>query len=66
MLDIKHKIRNFQILFWHHIAYFIPKKIVYYCAIRLMNHATTGKYSNTCVVDLTVLEALRRWDSDKL
>lgn len=40
----------------------LPRDIVYWAAIRLMANATTGKYSATVVPELTMLEALERWD----
>lgn len=45
------------------IAWAMPRIIVYWCAIRLMTHATGGKYSKTVVPDLTVVEALKRWEA---
>ncbi len=46
-------------LMW--IAWHLPKHIVYFCAIRVAAHATTGKYSNQIVPDLTALDAIKRW-----
>ena len=43
------------------IAYRLPKWLVKWAAIRLIAHATTGKYGNTVVSDLNVMEALNRW-----
>lgn len=44
------------------IAWLLPKKLVYFCAIRLMSNATVGKYSNQEVPELTVIDALKRWE----
>lgn len=46
----------------HWLANRIPRSIVYWSAIRVGVHATTGKYSSTVVPELTLLEALRRWE----
>jgi hypothetical protein len=43
------------------IAYAVPKWLVYFCTIRLIAHATTGKYSSTNVSELKVMDALERW-----
>ena len=45
------------------VAWKLPKWLVYYAAIRLMAHATSGKFDNTEVSTLTVTDALRRWES---
>lgn len=39
----------------------LPGWLVYWCSIRLMAHATTGKYGNTVVPELTAMDALKRW-----
>lgn len=43
------------------IAWNLPKRLIYWCAIRLMANATQGKYSNQIVPDLTAMDALKRW-----
>ena len=43
------------------IAWHLPKGIVYWCAIRLGVHATTGEYSDQIVPELTIADALKRW-----
>ncbi len=44
------------------IANLLPRKIVYWCAIRLIAKATTGKHSTQIVPELTAMDALKRWD----
>ena len=44
------------------IAYRLPKWLVCWASIRLVAHATTGKYENTIVTELTVMDALDRWE----
>lgn len=53
-----------KILNW--IAWKLPCKIVYFAAIRLMAHATMGKYSNTIVPNISGMDAIKRWEDDKL
>jgi hypothetical protein len=40
----------------------MPRALVYWCAIRLMTHATFGRYSSQVVPELTAFEALKRWN----
>lgn len=47
------------------IAWRLPRKLVMWCAIRLMAHATQGPYSNTEVGSLSAVEALQRWDRSR-
>jgi len=49
--------------FWV-IAFHLPKKLVYCCALRLMAYATQGEYSDTVVPELLGMTALQRWSSD--
>ncbi len=48
--------------FWPWLAQRMPRKLVYWCAIRLMAHATTGRYSTCCPDRVTILQALDRWN----
>ena len=43
----------------------LPRKLVYWCSIRLIVHATTGEYSHQIVPDLTAMDALERWGHDE-
>ena len=44
------------------IAWKMPRKIVYWGAIRLIAHATTGKYAAQIVPELLAMDALERWE----
>ena len=46
---------------WFTLAWMMPKKLVYHCAILLGAHATTGKYETQVVPDLTFMDAIKRW-----
>lgn len=48
-----------KIVMW--VAWHMPKGIVYWCSIRLIAHATQGKYGDTEVPSLAAMEALQRW-----
>lgn len=43
------------------IAWRLPRWLVYWASIRLISHATTGRYGTTVVPDLTAVDALSRW-----
>lgn len=44
------------------VAWRLPKRVVKWCYVRVGAHATTGKYGNTVVPDITMMDALQRWD----
>ena len=44
------------------VAWHMPRWLVYWCAIRLNAHATTGQWGHQNVPELTALDALKRWD----
>jgi hypothetical protein len=48
--------------FWTWLAWKLPRPLVYWAAIRLLAHATTGRYGSTIALELTAMDALRRWD----
>lgn len=43
------------------IVWMLPRRLVMWCAIRVLANATTGPYSNQVVPELTALDALNRW-----
>lgn len=45
--------------FW--FAWHMPKWLVYFCSIRMIANATTGKYAKTIVPELGAMDALGRW-----
>lgn len=42
-------------------AHRLPRRLVYFASIRLMVHATVGKWSTQVVPELTCASALTRW-----
>jgi len=52
--------------FWFWMAWHIPKKLVYFSAIRLVAFATQGEYGDTIVPELPAMEAVRRWETGRL
>lgn len=47
--------------FWMWLAWKLPRSLVYWCVARAGAHGTQGKYSNTEVGRLTMIETLERW-----
>jgi hypothetical protein len=45
------------------LAWKLPRKLVMWAAIRLTAFATSGKYSNTVVPELTAMDAIARWEN---
>jgi hypothetical protein len=47
------------------MAWALPEGVAYWAAVRVMVHATGGKYSDQIVPDLKAFDALERWNNDK-
>lgn len=43
------------------IAWALPRRIAYWCAIRVMAHATTGQWGHLETPALLATDALKRW-----
>ena len=48
---------------WTFIAWRLPKRLVYWCAIRVMANATHGEWSSQVVPELEAMDALKRWET---
>lgn len=46
---------------WWRLAWWLPKRLAYFCAVRVMAHATTGEYGAEETPALLALDALKRW-----
>lgn len=46
------------------IAWALPRSVAMWAYIRVVAHATTGKWENQVVPELSALEALERWDNE--
>jgi len=42
----------------------LPKSLIYWCMIRGIAYATSGKYGNTIVPELTAMDAIERFDKE--
>lgn len=45
------------------VVWRLPRVVVKWAYIRVGAHATTGKYEKTVVPELSMMEALQRWES---
>lgn len=48
--------------FWMWIAWRLPKELVKWASVRLLAHATQGKWSDQVVPELLATDALKRWE----
>ena len=62
-MRIEMKIRKSKAIerLWFKLAWFIPRKLVYFAAIRLWANSTQGQWSHVYPMDVTVDEAVERW-----
>lgn len=44
------------------VAWHLPRELVMWCYMRVAAHATTGKFGNTIVPELGMMDAVKRWD----
>lgn len=52
---------EWQERFWKWLAWLLPRRLVYWCAVRLAAYATQGPWSDQVVGTITILKALERW-----
>ena len=50
--------------YWYKIVDLLPRKLVYFCFMKVMAHATTGKYGDTVVPELSGMDAIQRYSDD--
>jgi len=48
-----------RIKMWYWIVNRLPVKVVYFCFMRVMVYATTGKYSGVVVPNLKAMDAIK-------
>ena len=46
------------------LAWWFPRRLVLWCAVRVGAYATMGKYGDQIVSDLLFMDALERWDEE--
>jgi hypothetical protein len=60
--DRKHFIGRQKDALVRWFAWHLPRRLVMWCYFRVGAHATTGEYANTVVPDLTMMDAIKRWN----
>lgn len=63
MIDFKYEYHKKIEKLWFWFIWKLPRKLIYFSAIRLGVNATIGEYENTVVPELTFIDALKRWDT---
>ncbi len=53
--------KRMEVNLWYWLVDRLPKKLVYFCFMKVMVYATTGKYGTTEVPKLTGMEAVKRY-----
>lgn len=46
------------------VAWLTPRRLAYWCAIRVGAHATQGQWGNESPTNLLMMDALKRWEGD--
>ena len=54
-----------EVNFWYWLVGLLPKKLIYFCFMHVMAYATTGKYGQTVVPELSGMDAAKRYMDDK-
>lgn len=58
----QYKVADLKERLLHFIAWILPRSLVMWAFIRVVSHATTGKWSHQVVPELKAMDALKRWD----
>jgi hypothetical protein len=61
VIELKYWTKRRMGIWGRKIVWKLPKRLVLWCAIRVIANATTGQYSNQIVPELTAMDALDRW-----
>jgi hypothetical protein len=56
--------RPLEVDIWYTIVSFLPKKLIYFCAMSVLRHGITGKYDKTNVVNIRAMTAIKRYGED--
>ena len=61
-LELCYQVSRRREAFVRLIAWHLPRELVMWCYFRVAAHATTGRYANTNVCELSMMDAIKRWD----
>lgn len=62
--DHKYYSRKYREKLTRKIVWLLPRSIIMWAFIRVVGHATTGKWGNQIVPELKAMDALKRWDEN--
>ena len=54
--------RELKEKWWTWIVWLLPRNLIYWSAIRLMAHASTGAWGDEHPDDISIMKALARWE----
>ena len=55
---------NKEVNRWYWLVDHLPKKLLYFCFMKVRVHSTTGNYGETVVPELTGMDAIKRYGDD--
>lgn len=61
MFEFKLMLKEMREMILIKIAWALPHQLVMWCAIRVISHATQGKWGEEHPDDVSVMQALDRW-----
>ena len=64
LLELKYRISRYREKFEIWLAHRLPKRLAMRVYFDILAHATTGKYGDTVVPDITAMEAIDRYCKD--
>lgn len=53
-----------EVNFWYWLVQRLPYKLVYFSFMWVVVKATTGKYGNANVAEITCMDAIKRYERD--
>ena len=67
-LNLKNRRRDMKLwkinMYYWIVRNLIPKRLIYFCYMHVAAHATTGKYGDTEVPALSMMDAINRYGKD--
>lgn len=57
-------IGKYEEKFWYWLVKKLPKKLLYFSFMQVTVEATTGKYSDTIVPEITAMDVIKRYGDD--
>jgi len=47
--------------FWYQLAWCLPRRLAYWCFVRVASHATAGRWSSEIPDNVSIVTAAGRW-----